>query len=490
MENFETQNVDKNIKENRKLKRKVKRLRMWIGIGCVACLLVGFVFGNMNRLNVPSRSSAMHSKLEEGLNIMTQNWYFAHEIDDVRTRLEDEALRGMTTNEEDPHTTYMSQKEMEDFFSYLNRSFVGIGVHYSATEDGLRVVQRVFKDSPAEKAGVLAGDIIHAVDGVVVTNLSNQEITDMVRGEAGSVVHIDFLRNGKTVSFSITRQEIHATVFGEMRDDFGYLQIAQFGETTAKEVRLYLEEFASQNVSKLLIDLRDDGGGYLEALTGIANCLLPSNEVYFTRMYADGSVDKAYTKGKEITGFDKIVILVNENTASASEALTLCLMEQRDDVTVVGKKTYGKGTVQVTLPFNDGSALKYTNSKWASPNGVCINGEGITPDIEVDLPDIMNTTYKRMEEGEVIEVDTVSEYALMANVSLKYLGYDVKREDSYFDESLKNALNAYKKDHGFVEDGLLDEATYTSIVSSFVHALRSNKDNDTQYAKAVEVLHG
>lgn len=157
---------------------------------------------------------------------------------------------------------------------------------------------------------------------------------------------------------------------------------------------------------------------------------------------------KLLRKSDKYSNIQNIVILTNGNTASAAEVLTLALKQQRDDVTVVGTTTYGKGTVQVSKMFDDGSALKYTTSKWLSPDGTWVNGVGITPDQEVKLHDVFYRSFSNMEDDESFCVDSVSDSIADAQQCLDYLGYTVDRKDGYFSSETGNALKQYKEEHG------------------------------------------
>lgn len=486
-------------KAKKELRSAKKRMRIWTCALTAAALLCGWLLGTL----VPIRGFSgtrqslstlgtldSSTKFQEILEIMSKDWFFANTIDDVSTRLTDQALTGMTTNDEDPHTAYMSKDEIDSFTQTINRNYVGIGVQYTQ-DSGLNVIERVFKNSPAEKAGVQAGDIIEAVDGTSVEGLSTTDISNMVRGDAGTDVVMDFLRNGSTLTLTITREEVSATVYGEVLDGkIGYLQIVQFGESTADEVGSYLTDFKSQGVSKLIIDLREDGGGYLDALQKIADYFLPEGTTVMEQVYADGTTELTKTTGGMVSGIGPIVLLVNQNTASAAEVFTLALKEQRSDVTTVGVTTYGKGTVQITRTFDDGSALKYTTSKWLSPSGVWVNGTGITPDVEVKLHDILSTSYEEMGGDETYAQDSVSESVKEAQMALDFLGYSVDRQDGYFSAATEAALKQFETDQNLTADGILDAKTYDALISRVVYVWNTDTSKDLQLQKAEEILNG
>lgn len=384
----------------------------------------------------------------------------------------------------------MTKEEVESFVQSINRNFVGIGVQFIAT-DGINMIQRVFKGSPAENAGVLAGDIIHAVDGTVVDNMSSTNIANLVKGEQGTTVHIDFIRDGETVSLDIVRDQISSTVYGEVKDGIGYLEILQFGESTADEVKLYLEDFIEQNIQNLIIDLRNDGGGYLTALQSVGGLFLDSGSVALIEEYASGKSETLTVNGSKLWNDDgSIVILVNGNTASAAEAFTLAMKEQRSNVTIVGTTTYGKGTVQITDQFKDGSAIKYTTSKWLSSQGVWVNGEGIEPDTTIELPDILNISIVELSEDESYSYDSVSDKVSIAQKALDYLNYDVDRTDGYFSQATEESIKTFQKDHSLEETGILNKTTYESLVSTVTLDWSTSDANDTQLKYAEELING
>ena len=185
---------------------------------------------------------------------------------------------------------------------------------------------------------------------------------------------------------------------------------------------------------------------------------------------------------------NKIVILINNNTASAAEVLTICLSELHEDCTTVGEKTYGKGVVQSSYRLVDGSALKITTSEWLSPSGVSINGVGIEPDIEVKLDEIFYLTTVAMNEDTVYEADSVSANVKIAQMALRYLGYECARDDGYFDDSFTRALDRFKSDNGLEADHRLDKETYDMLMNRVSYSYVVDEDKDPQMNMAKEVL--
>ena len=175
----------------------------------------------------------------------------------------------------------------------------------------------------------------------------------------------------------------------------------------------------------------------------MANLFLPADTLIMTQEYKDGQTVQTLTTGGNRENIQQIVILINQDTASASEVLAMALKEQRDDVTLVGTTSYGKGSVQVQRPFADGSVLKYTNSRWLTPKGEWINGVGIEPDVTETLPEVFQCTLVSfvMEEEESYQQDQVSEHVASAQKALNFLGYATERTDGYFDDSTQSALS-------------------------------------------------
>ncbi len=478
--------------------RRVRRTRTATIILLIAGLLAGWAFGSFfpvpgtERLrktirNAQSMDSA--DKINAAFDVMENDWFFGQEIENLDERLSDQALRGIFANEEDPHTEYMSKEEVSEFRQSIDRNFVGIGVEF-ISNNGINMVTKVFRDAPADKAGVQAGDVIEAVDGVSAEGMTSTDIKERVQGEEGTNVTISFRRQGEPVEITITRAAISATAYGYILDEnTGYLQLYQFGTNTAEEIDRYLAEFRSADIHKLVIDLRDNGGGYLDALAQIASRFLKGGTLVMNQEYADGTREGIYTTNGYTQDYNGIVILINQNTASASEVFALAMKEQRDDVTIVGMTSYGKGTVQITRMFTDGSAIKYTTSKWISPNDVWVNRTGITPDVEVDVPEGVSRVYYGMEDDEVCRIDQVSEAVEDVQIALDYLGYKIDRKDGYYSQSTSEALKAFAADNSLTYEDQLTDELHEAIVSALIMNWSTTKEHDTQLAKALEILH-
>ncbi|MFV0379495.1 MAG: S41 family peptidase [Anaerorhabdus sp.] len=451
----------------------------------VSIFSVGYLFGRKNILT--TIDSGSNSKVEAAIDLLAKDWYFSKEFTDIDKVLEDKALYGITTDEIDLHTEYFSQEELESFTQSINQDFVGIGVQYLDLETGF-IIEKVYRDSPASKAGLKAGDIFYTVEGKSVDNLTAEDITELVKGEIGTVVKIEVKRLGKIESFDVVRGKIQTTSYSKMVDDnIGYLEITNFGETTPEEVKANLNDLSEKGMNKLIIDLRNNGGGYLDTYLSVVGYFIGDNQPAILQKYSDESVEIGYSTTKKHEGIDDIVVLINEGTASAAEVLAITLMEKGENVSVVGVKSYGKGTVQVTVPFTDGTAIKYTISEWLSPNGNSINGVGIMPDYEVEEHEVVYEWFQA-EEDFAYEVDSVSSEVKTMQLALDFLGYDLDRLDGYFSEKTLEQLLMFKKKHDLKETEVLDNDTLLSLRTSVLSDYYLNEDQDKQYLKAVELL--
>ncbi|MBQ6149172.1 MAG: S41 family peptidase [Oscillospiraceae bacterium] len=474
------------LKSEREEIKKRRRKTFLIFLICFLCFVVGVVstWAVMNSLHP---AAAKGGVFEEIKTVMERYWLYSDEYEDLDEELNNKAFYGMTSFEDDPYTSYMSKEEMQEFADSINKDYVGIGVEY--VEDyGIPLVTKVFKDSPAEKAGILAGDFIISIDSQKTEGLDATEIKERVVGTAGTEVLIGIQRGNEKMQLSVIRGVINSTVFAYTDGDCVIMEINSFGESTANEVERYLEEL--EDYTKIIIDVRNNGGGYQTAVRDVCRLFIGSNKVYLRQKGIDGNELVDYTTGgKVFDNFEDIVILINENTASAAEVFAIVLKEQLDDVTLVGNTTYGKGVIQINRRLSDGGIMKLTAYYWYSPNGVSIDKTGIDPDVFEYMPDIYYEYYYAMEDDEKYEIDSVSASVKTAQMALDYLGYDIDRTDGYFDQSFAEALIRYKGENNLPAIAVLDQETFRTIVSSANRELHNNPDKDTQLQKALEVIH-
>ncbi len=313
------------------------------------------------------------------------------------------AVTGYVDGLDEPYTHYYTPSEFESYNDNLQDSYVGIGVVVGLNDNNQIEVVAPFEGSSAYEAGVLPGDILFAVDGEEFGDRMEDAVAKIKNGAEGTTVNITFIRDGERIETTIERRRVSSeSVKSEMLDNnIGYLRISAFNtadegsdQDTFTEFTDHYEQLVSQGMEKLIIDLRDNPGGALDIVCEIADTILPEGLITYIE-YKDGSREEFTSDAEQIDM--PIAVLINENSASASEVLTGALKDY-GKATVVGKTSYGKGVVQSVIPFRDGSGMSMTIARYYSPNGVCIHGTGIEPDIDVDMPEEYQNYYASMVE--------------------------------------------------------------------------------------------
>ena len=333
-------------------------------------------------------------KFSEMLTIFDfANEHYYQDID--QDKLIEYATRGLMLGLEDPYSYYYNPKEYTELWEDDEGNYTGIGVLISSNQETqICTISRVFKGSPAEEVGVQRGDILYRVGEDLYVNSSNlQDAVDIMRGEPGTDVEVTFLRNGEEITYTITRRNISVNqVESTMIDDrIGYIAFYQFAGDAEKEFETELKRLLSNGAKGIIIDLRDNPGGWVDQARYIADLFMDEGVLCYTQ-YRDGEKLAEYvtTDGKIET---KLVIMINENTASSSEILTGALRDCAGAVTV-GVKSYGKGIIQGVYPVgNKGAGYQMTIAQYFTPKGDAVHKTGIQPDYEVPLPEGDNGAY-------------------------------------------------------------------------------------------------
>ena len=305
------------------------------------------------------------------------------------------ASKGLMAGLDDPYSFYYNPEEFEQLWEEDEGNYVGIGVMILGDANTQTcTITRVFKGSPAEEAGVQRGDILYKVeDDLYVTAENLTEAVNIMRGQPGTSVNVTFLRNGEEITFNIMRRAISVNQieFTMLDAEIGYIAMYQFAGEAEKEFETALNSLVENGAKSLIIDLRDNTGGWVEQARVIGDLFMDRGDLCYL-VYRDGTEDHIYRTYDGKTDI-KITILVNENTASSSEILTGALRDAAD-ATVVGTKTFGKGIVQNVMPVgNNGAGYQITVAEYFSPKGNKVHQEGITPDVVVERPEDDNGTY-------------------------------------------------------------------------------------------------
>lgn len=299
------------------------------------------------------------------------------------------AIQGLTASYGDPYTIFFPPVESKMFEEEISGSFGGVGMEIGI-KDGVLTVVSPLKNTPAEAAGVKSGDKIIAIEDKSTANMSSDEAIKLIRGEAGTAVKITFIRESvkEPMVKTIVRANIEIPTINTSitPENIFVIELYSFSATSPNLFRGALREFIESGTDKLVIDLRNNPGGYLEAALDMASWFLPTGKTVVTENFGDGSEPKVYrSKGYDIfTDKLKLVVLVNEGSASASEILAGALREY-DKAKLVGAKTFGKGSVQELVSLTSDTSLKITVAHWLTPLGNSISEGGLTPDIEIKL---------------------------------------------------------------------------------------------------------
>ena len=313
------------------------------------------------------------------------------------------ANRGLVEAAGDPHTAYMDPDETKEFDKSLSGQ-IGGGI---GAEIGLRnnkpTIIKPLENSPAQKAGIKAGEAIVKVNDEASSDWSVEKVVSKIRGEVGTSVKLTLLSGGQTREVSVVRQNIVSpAVESEVDGEIGILKVNRFGDDTVSLSRKYASEFVEKGVKKVILDLRNNPGGTVGAAQGLLGIWL-DNQIAMTERRGSEIVKTLRTTGTPILGNMKTVVLINGNSASASE-ITAGALREYGKATLVGQKSYGKGSVQIVLGLPGGSQMKVTEARWYTPKGKNIDKTGIEPDVKVDLSsdDVNNNVDPQMDKAKSI----------------------------------------------------------------------------------------
>lgn len=371
---------------------KKKLISKTLKIALVVAIFVGGIFiGKFSSAGTIAIGSANTASVSENkdLNQFWGVWKLLNEKYPFKDKIPADneriygAISGMVSSFKDPYTMFFPPKEAKMFAEEVKGEFSGVGMEIGM-KDGLLTVVSPLKGSPAEKAGVLAGDVIVKINGTSTENVSADEAISTIRGTAGTTVNLTIARKGKAelTDIVITRATIPLPVIDtKVQGDVFTINLYSFSESSPKLFREALQKFSGSKMKKLIINLRNNPGGYLDAAVDIGSYFIPQGKIIVREDQGNNNPELVYrSHGGDITlpsGL-KTMILVNNGSASASEILAGA-MSEHGVADLVGTQTFGKGSVQELIPLSDGSSVKITVAKWFTPNGVSISEKGIKP---------------------------------------------------------------------------------------------------------------
>lgn len=354
---------------------------------------VGYGVGS-GRVSLNSKNAAVATNLPDKLNYSSIDEVYKSLKNNYdgklsEGQLEDGLKHGLTTATKDPYTTYFTAKEAKEFSDQLNNSFSGIGAQLGQDDKQNLEVIAPIAGLPADKAGVKAKDIITDINGTSTSGLGVDDAVSKIRGKAGTTVTLKVIRNkAEPLMFTITRQDINlpSVTTKTLDGNIGYIQISTFANDTTKLTQAAAKKFKADGVKAIVLDLRNDPGGLLDASVNVSSLWIPQGRNILQEKTGTKVVQSYNALGGNVLNGMPTVVLINSGSASASE-ITAGALHDNNAAYLIGEKSYGKGVVQQLINFRDGAQLKVTVASWYRPNGQNINHKGIEPDKKVKISD-------------------------------------------------------------------------------------------------------
>lgn len=404
-----------------------------------------------------------------------------HPVD--KEKLIDGALRGMIDMLGDEHAMYFNAEQTELFERHIQGSFGGIGVVMTQRSEGIMVL-KIMEDKVAINTNIQKGDIILGVDGQDVSGARLDEVAELIRGEIGTPVTVTVLHSDQQeeeITLNRCKIEINPVYSKMLDNNIGYIRIDNFSAITKKHFREALNELIEQNYQGLVLDLRDNPGGLLTAGLDIASYLTPEGEL-LTTQGREGEIIDDYVSLIPSKIDVPLVVLINENTASASEIVTGAVKDHEAG-TIIGMKSYGKATMQKVIPLSNGGEMKITFAQYVTPNGAMIDGKGITPDVIVEdtrgnsnkITYQLNETLSYGSKGEPVQI--LQQY-------LNELGFNVGKADGIFGHGTLQAVKKMQQAYWHTVNGEVNQA----VMNELLKHLPEQKPRDAQLDKAIEVI--
>ncbi|CAM4468224.1 carboxyl-terminal processing protease [Paenibacillus endophyticus] len=396
------------------------------------------------------------------------------------------AAVGMVSSLEDPYSRYLVEEKGDAYTQSYEGEIFGIGAELRE-EEGEFVITALTKGAPAERGGLLPEDIIMSVDNQKLSGKTFDDLLGLVRGEEGTNVSLEVQRanQAELISITLKREAIPVhTVTSELLDGgIGHVTISRFAEKTADEFEAAIKELQEKQPLKgLLLDMRSNPGGLLQPTIKIASTLIPKDKVILNVVYKNERQTISYKSKQEKEWKVPIAVLVNGQSASASEVLTAALKESAG-ATVIGEKTYGKGVVQAFNQFKDGSVLSLTEAQWKTPGGTWINKTGVSPDFAVELP--AYTQLRPLAIGTEMKVGSYGEDVKTLQLMLKELGYTPTGQEGMFDKDTAEALRKFQTAEKLEATGSFNDKTGYQLLSKLREKLAKE---DSQLIKGLDVL--
>ena len=420
------------------------------------------------------------ARIKDAMDLILQKYK-----DEVpNNQLVESSIKGMLQTL-DPHSVYMNKEQYEQMIDSLSGQYSGVGMYVQKSDKYIEVTG-VIRNSPASKVGIIVGDKIISVDGQSTIGVEPDVFVSKVRGKIGTVVKIEIMRqnNNEPLIFEILRENIvvGAVEYKELENNIGYIKIDQFDENISKDVDKALEEFDGKGINRIIIDLRGNPGGYLGEAVSLGQKFIPQ-----------GPIVHVQEKGQPLETFSsdlkklkyKLAILINGGSASASEVFAGAVQDTKVG-TLIGTKSYGKGTVQTFFQMDDGNYIKLTIARYLTPLKRSVDGSGLIPDIEVkDKRNSINENmFEPLKHFRNLMAGNKGRDVLAVEQRLDTLGYQTGGPDYLYDDITKKSIIRFKKDHKLAANGVINKQTMNALDG----AIKDVDSKDAQLDKAIEIL--
>ena len=379
-----TKGKPKKNKQESKLAFKTSEVVVLLVITTIISLFLGSIITS-------KFSKTSGTKLNSNLQEFISNYEYI--VSNYNGKINEEELLDAALeavlNKLDKNSTYIDSEENSNFDKALEGSYTGFGIQIASDENNNIVVYSVFKNSPADDAGIKEGDIITKYNGIEINGLRPSELTKKIANDNNKTIKLTYKRNNEEITVKLKKSTIElksvsSNTYKENDKKIGYIYVSIFANNTAEQFSKELTKLEKKDIDSLIIDLRSNTGGYLQTATTMTSEFLDTSHPIY-QIQKNDKTSKYYSRGKTTKKY-KIIVLVNESSASAAEVMTSALQEQYG-ATVIGTKTYGKGTVQELQKLSNGNEYKVTTKNWLTSKGKWIDGTGIEPDIKVELND-------------------------------------------------------------------------------------------------------
>ncbi|REH89812.1 serine protease [Staphylococcus felis] len=429
--------------------------------------------------NQQNQVQANSQKLSKVYELIANDYYKKQDKDE----LVNQAIKGMTNSLHDPYTEYLTKEETDSFNENISGDFVGIGAEMEQKGDKIYIATPL-KDSPAEKAGLKPKDELVKIDNKSIKGQKLSAIIPKVRGKKGSEVQLTIQRNNDQKTFSIKRDTVHVeSVKHEKHQGVDVFKISKFQQGTSGELKLAIQDALQKGSKHIILDLRNNPGGLLDEAVKMANIFLEKDQVV-VQLEKDGQNEKIRTSNAPLKNIDQVnvSILLNKGSASASEVFAGALKDHKI-AQIYGETSFGKGIVQTTREFSDGSLLKFTEMKWLTPHHHYIHNKGIAPDVQIkgaayeDIKEIPNDQVFKLGDDNV-NVRSIK-------IGLKALNYDINNLNNFYDESLEQAVISFQKQNNIPVNGEFDSETNRAFIEQLV---QKSSQEDSVLDKMIQKL--